>query len=82
MDTKHWAYSALMQTSGLVEGQSGERGQVFSIKYTIGVRVESLGDLSSIMAVHHACMPNTVSREKFFTKMSNKYLKFTVRLIS
>lgn len=35
-----------MQTSGLVEGQSGERGQVFSIKYTIGVRVESLGDLS------------------------------------
>lgn len=33
-----------MQTSGLVEGQSGERGQVFSTKYTIS---ESLGDLSA-----------------------------------
>lgn len=37
----------LIQTSGLVEGQSGEHGQVFSTKYTISVRVESLGDLSS-----------------------------------
>lgn len=73
MDTKHRAYSALMQTSGLVEGQSGELGQVFRIKYTIGIRVESLGDLSSVMAVHHAWMPNAVSRKKFFTKMSNKY---------
>lgn len=47
MDTKHRVYSALMQTSGLVEGHRGEREQVFSTKYTISVRVESLGDLSS-----------------------------------
>lgn len=42
-------YSPLTQTSGLVAGQSGGRGcgQVFSTKYTISVRVESLGDLSS-----------------------------------
>lgn len=47
MDTKHGVCSTLMRTSGLVEGQSGERGQVFSIKYMISSRVESLGDLSS-----------------------------------
>lgn len=47
MDTKHRVYSALMRMSGLVEGQSGEHGQVFRIKYTIGVKVKSLGDLSS-----------------------------------